>query len=120
MQIPSQFRKASSPLKQKLPNYITAAPCAPIGSTRQGVGSSHSLETTYHSLQHTYLRPLIHTTQNFKWSWYILTTLNTSLLQTFIYLLETAHSCTTKQLKRTYNTAYNTSHTYQTQSSSEM
>ena len=30
------------------------------------VGSLHSLETTSHSLQQTYLRLLIHTTQNFK------------------------------------------------------
>ena len=39
-----------------------------IGCTRQDVGSLHSLETTSHSLQQTYLRLLIHTTQNFKWS----------------------------------------------------
>ena len=37
------------------------------------------------SLQQTYLRPSIHTTQNFKWSRYTLTTLNISQLQTFIY-----------------------------------
>ena len=33
-------------------------------------GSLHSLETTLLSLQQTYLRPSIHTTQNFKWSRY--------------------------------------------------
>ena len=38
---------------------------------------------------------------NFKWSWYILTTLNISQLQTCINLLETAHPRTTKQLTRT-------------------
>ena len=35
-----------------------------------------SLELEYHD--ETYLRPLIHTTQNFKWSRYTLTTLNIS------------------------------------------
>ena len=78
----------------------------PIGCTRQEVGSLHSLETTSHSLQQTYLRLLIHTTQNVKWSWYTLTTQNISQLHTFIYLLETAHPRTTKQLTQTYNTAY--------------
>ena len=38
------------------------------------VGSLQSLETTLHSLQQTYIRPFIHTTQNFKWSRYTLTT----------------------------------------------
>ena len=33
-------------------------------------------------------------------------------MQTFIYLLETAHQRTTKQLTRPYNTAYSTSQTY--------
>ena len=80
------------------------------------MGSLHSLETTLHSLQQTYLRPSIHTTQNFKWSRYTLTTLNISQLQTFIYLIETAHPHTTKQLTRTYNTAYSTSQTSHTQS----
>ena len=70
------------------------------------VGSLHSLETTLHSLQHTYLQPLIHTTQNFKWSRYTLTTLNISQLQTCTYLLETAHPRTTNQLTQTYNIAY--------------
>ena len=42
--------------------YITSHQCAPIGCTRQEVGSLHSLETTSHSLQQTYLRLLIHTT----------------------------------------------------------
>ena len=84
------------------------------------MGSLHSLETTLHSLQQTYLRPSIYTTQNFKWSRYTSTTLNISQLQTFIYLLETAHPRTTKQLTRTYNTAYSTSRIYQTQSSPEM
>ena len=54
----------------KHPKYITSQQCAPIGWTRQEVGSLHSLETTSHSLQQTYLRLLIHTTQNFKWSRY--------------------------------------------------
>ena len=40
---------------------ITLPPCVPIGCTRQEVGSLHSSETTLHSLQQTYLRPLIHT-----------------------------------------------------------
>ena len=40
----------------------------------------------------------------FKWSRYTLTTLNISQLQTCIYLLETAHSRTTKQLTRAYIT----------------
>ena len=97
----SQFRKPSSPLKQTHAKYITSPPRVPIGCTRQKVGSLHSLETILHSLQHTYLRPSIHTTQNFKWSRYTLTTLNISQLQTFIYLLETAHPRTTKQLIRT-------------------
>ena len=35
-------------------------------------------------------------------------------------LLETPHPRTTKQLTRTYNTAYSTSRTYHTQSSPEM
>ena len=43
-----------------------------------------------------------------------------SQLQTFIYLLETTHPRTTKQLIRTYNTAYSTSRKYHTQSSPEM
>ena len=46
--------KAKTPKK-----YITSHQCAPIGCTRQEVGS---LETTSHSLQQTYLRLLIHTT----------------------------------------------------------
>ena len=48
------------------------------------LGSLHSLETTLHSQQQTYLRPSIHTTHNFKWSWYTLTTLHISQLHTFI------------------------------------
>ena len=87
MQTSSQFRKPSSPLKPKHQKYITSHQCAPIGCTRQEVGSLHSLETTSHSLQQTYLRLLIHTTQNFKWSRYILPTLNTSLMKTGIYSL---------------------------------
>ena len=55
-------RKPSSPLKPKHQKYITSHQCAPIGCTRQEVGSLHSLETTSHSLQQTYLRLLIHTT----------------------------------------------------------
>ena len=50
MQISSQFRKPSSPLKQKHPKYINSQQCAPIGCTWQGVGSLHSLATTLHSL----------------------------------------------------------------------
>ena len=57
-------------LKQKLPMYITSLPCALIGFKMQGVDLLHSLETTLHSLQQTYLRPLIHTTQVFRWSRY--------------------------------------------------
>ena len=112
MQTSSEFRKPSSPLKQTHPKYITSPPCVPIGCTRQEVGSLHSLETTLHSLQQTYLRPSLHTTQNFKLSRYTLTKLTLSQLQTCIYLLETAHPRTTKQLTRTYNTAYSTSQTY--------
>ena len=67
-----------------------------------------------------YIQTLIHTTHNFKWSRYTLTILNISQLQTFIYLLKTAHPRTTKQLTRTYNTTYSTSQTYHTQSSPEM
>ena len=48
--------------KAKTQKYITSHQCAPIGCTRQEVGSLHSLETTSHSLQQTYLRLLIHTT----------------------------------------------------------
>ena len=116
----SQFWKPSSPLMPNHPQYITSQQCAPIGCTRHEVGSLHSLETTLHSLQHTYLRLLIHTTQNFKWSRYTLTPLNISHYQTSIYLLETPHPHTTQQLTRTYNTAYSTSRTYTTQSSPEM
>ena len=85
----------------------------------QEVGSSHSLETTQHSAQQTYLRPLIHTTHNFQQSRYTLTTLNISQQKTAIYL-ETAHARTTKQLTQTYNTAYSTSQTYNTHSSPEI
>ena len=77
------------------------------------MGSLHSFETTLHSLQHTYLRSSIHTTQNFKWSRYTLTTLNISQFQTFIYLLETAHPCTTKQLTR-HTTLHTIHHKYTT------
>ena len=56
--------------KPKHPKYINSQQCEPIGCTRQGVGSLHSLETTLHSLQQTYLQPSIHTRQNFKWSRY--------------------------------------------------
>ena len=51
-----------------LPKYITLPPCLPIGRTSNGMGSSRSLGTIYHALQQIYLRPLIHTIQNFKWS----------------------------------------------------
>ena len=51
MQILSPFRKPSSP---HIKNY---PPCVQIGCTRQGVGSSHSLDTRLHSPQQTYLRP---------------------------------------------------------------
>ena len=119
MQASSQFRKLSSPLKPKHPKYITSQQCAPIGYTRQEVGSLHSLETTLHSLQQTYLRLLIHTTQNFKWSRYTLTTLNITIANIYIPPRDTT-STTTKQLTRTYNTAYSTSRTYHTRSSPEM
>ena len=120
IQILSQFRKPSSPLNRTHQTYITSPPCVPIGCTKQEVGSLLSLEATLYSLQHTSLRPSIHTTQNFKWSWYTLTTLYISQLHPFIYLLDTAHPRTTKQLTRTYNTAYSTSLSYHTQSSPEM
>ena len=68
MQTSSQFRKPSSPLKPKHPKYITSQQCAPIGCTRQEVGSLHSLDTTLYTLQQTYLRLLIHTTQNFTYA----------------------------------------------------
>ena len=67
-----------------------------------------------------YLRPSIHTTLNFNLSRYTLATLNTSQLQASIDLLEAAHAHTTKQLTRTYNTAYTTLQTYHTQSSPEI
>ena len=47
-------------------------------------------------------------------------TLNKYYYYYYIYLLETPHPRTTKQLTRTYNTAYSTSRTYHTQSSPEM
>ena len=72
------IQESSSPLKPKHQKYITSQQCTPIGCTRQDVGSLHSFETTSHSLQQTYLRLLIHTTQNIKWSRYTLTTLNKS------------------------------------------
>ena len=80
--------------KSKPPNVHTFTTVCTDRSHKAGVGSSPSSEITLHSLQHTYPRPFIHTTQNFKWS----TTLNTSQLQTSIYLLGTAHPHTTKQL----------------------
>ena len=73
MQTESQFRKPSSPLKPKHHKYITSQQCEPICCIRQEVSSLHSL-------QQTYLLPLIHTTQNFKWSRFTLTTLNISQL----------------------------------------
>ena len=96
-QISSQFRKPSSPLMQTHPKYIPSPLCRPTGHTRQGVCSSHSLETILHSLQQACLWSLIHTTQNFKWPRYTLTTLNTSQLQTSTYHLEIAHPHTTEQ-----------------------
>ena len=84
MQTSSQFRKPSSPLKPKHTKYITSQQCAPIGCTRQEVGSLHSLETTLYSLQQTYLQLLIHTTQNFKWSRYTLTILNITIANIYI------------------------------------
>ena len=74
--------------KAKLPRYITSLQCAPIDYTRQGW--TYYTHSRQRSLQQPYLRQLIHTTQNFKWSMYTLTTLNISQLQTYIYLLETA------------------------------
>ena len=78
----------------------------PIGCTRQEVGS---LETTLHSLQQTYLRPLIHTTQNFKWSRYTLTTLNITIANNYIPPRDST-STHYNQLTRTYNIAYITLH----------
>ena len=77
MQISSQFRKPSGPLKQTHPKYITLPPCVPIGCTRQEVGS---LESTLHSLQQTYLRPSIHITQNFTSSTPAITTVSSNPL----------------------------------------
>ena len=51
--------KTSEP---RVPLIHALTQCAPKGCTRQEVGSLHSLETTSHSLQQTYLRLLIHTT----------------------------------------------------------
>ena len=54
MKTSSQFRKPSSPLKPKHPKYITSQQCAPIGCTRQEVGSLHSLQHPSHPLhKHT-------------------------------------------------------------------
>ena len=96
MQTSSQFRKPSTSLKQTRPMYITSPACMPIGCTSQEVDSLHYIKftTTYiHSI-------IIHTTHNFKWSRNTLTTPNISQFQTCIYLLETAHPRTTKQLTR--------------------
>ena len=59
----SQFRKPSPPLEPKHPKYMNSPSCELIGCTSQEVGSLHLLETTLHSLQQTYLRTSIHTTQ---------------------------------------------------------
>ena len=64
--------------KAKTPKIHNFTEVRTEGCTRQEVGSLHSLEITSHSLQQTYLRLLIHTPQNFKWSRYTLTTLNLS------------------------------------------
>ena len=82
----------------------------PLWKLCQDFCTSAALETQY----------LNHTTHNFKWSRYTLTTLRISQLQTVIYLLETGHPSTTKQMTRTYNIAFSTSQTYHTQSSPEM
>ena len=94
----SLFFNVDPPPKVKTSKVHNSRPCAPIGCTRQWVGSFHSLETPLHFLQPTYLLPLIHATPNFKWSMYTLTTLNISQLQTFICLFKTALTHTTKQL----------------------
>ena len=121
MKISPQFRKPSSSRKQTYPKYITSPPCVPIGCTMQEVGLLHLTLHYINYVKQTYLRTPIHTTQNFKWSRYTLITLNISQLQIFIYLLETAHPRTTKQLTRIYNTAYSTSHqTYHTHSSGDV
>ena len=66
IQISSQLRKPSSSPNQKLPNYKTSPPCALV---RDNI----TFTTTYiHST-------IKHTSHNFKWSTYILTSLNTSL-----------------------------------------
>ena len=61
MQLSSQFRKPSSPLKQTHPKNITSPRCVPIGCTGQEeMGSLHSLDnitctTTYiHSTINTH------------------------------------------------------------------
>ena len=55
MQILSQFRKPISPLKQTHPKYITSPPYMSLGCIRREVGSLHSLETTLHYLQQTFV-----------------------------------------------------------------
>ena len=105
--------------KQTHPKYITSPPCMPIGCTRQEVCSLHSLETTLHSLQQTYLRPSIYTSYNFKWSRYTLTTLNMHITIANIDITP-RDSTYYKQLTRTHNTENITSQTYHTYSSPEM
>ena len=62
-----QETKVTPKAKQKHPKKcIPSPPCVLIGCTKQEVCSLLSSETTLHSLQQTYLRPIIHTTQNFK------------------------------------------------------
>ena len=47
MQTSSEFRKPSAPQKPKHPKHIISQQCAPIGCTRQEVGSLYLLATTY-------------------------------------------------------------------------
>ena len=51
---------------------------------------------------------------------HIRNTKHITIANIYIYLIETAHPHTTKQLTRTYNTAYSTSQIYHTQSSPDM
>ena len=95
MQTSSKFRKPSSPLKPKHQKYITSQQCAPIGCTRQEVGSLHSLGTTLHSLQQTYLRLLIHTTQNFKSTSTHYKTADTDIQHCIQYITNIPHSVLT-------------------------
>ena len=78
MQISSQSRKPSSPIKQNLPKYITSPLCALKGCTRQRVGWSHSLasnslgmhinSTKHITIANVYIHPRDSTSTNYKTS----------------------------------------------------